>query len=169
MPALDDILKNFALFVDGRGYAGNVEEVNPPKLTRKTEEMRNGGMDASYEVDLGMEKLELSFTLSSYDKNVLALFGLAPGNAVPLTLRGALESADGTNTPVVINMRGELKETDPGSWKPGTHATLKGTVSLSYYKYTQGGSVLHEIDVFNMVRVIGGVDQLAAMRSNLGI
>jgi P2 family phage contractile tail tube protein len=34
---LDDILKNMALFVDGRGYAGNVEELTLPKLTMKTE------------------------------------------------------------------------------------------------------------------------------------
>ena len=31
------ILKNFNLFVDGRGYAGRAEEVSPPKLSIKTE------------------------------------------------------------------------------------------------------------------------------------
>ena len=30
------ILKNFNLFVDGRGYAGKADEVTPPKLTIKT-------------------------------------------------------------------------------------------------------------------------------------
>lgn len=38
------ILKNFNLFVDGRGYAGKAEEVTPPKLSLKTQEF--GGMDA---------------------------------------------------------------------------------------------------------------------------
>ncbi|SMG63879.1 Phage major tail tube protein, partial [methanotrophic bacterial endosymbiont of Bathymodiolus sp.] len=58
---LDDILKNMALFVDGRGFAGNVEELTLPKLTLKTEEFRNGGMDAPIEVEMGMEKLESEF------------------------------------------------------------------------------------------------------------
>ena len=52
------ILKNFNLFVDGRGYAGKAEEVTPPKLTIKTEEFRGGGMDVPAAVDMGMEKLE---------------------------------------------------------------------------------------------------------------
>ena len=46
------ILKNFNLFVDGRGYAGRTEEVTPPKLTIKTEELRAGGMDAPISIDL---------------------------------------------------------------------------------------------------------------------
>ncbi len=166
---LDDILKNFAVFVDGRGYAGNAEEVTPPKLTEKTEEMRLGGMDAPLEVGLGMEKLECSFSLTKYDKAILKRFGLSPGNVTPLTLRGSLESEDGTKTPVVLNMRGKVKEIDEGTWKAGEKATLKITMPLSYYKRTHGGEVAHEIDVINMIRIIGGVDQLKEMRSHLGL
>ena len=29
------ILKNFNLFIDGRGYVGKCDEVNPPKLSIK--------------------------------------------------------------------------------------------------------------------------------------
>jgi P2 family phage contractile tail tube protein len=68
------ILKNFNLFIDGRGYVGKVEEVNPPKLNIKTEEFRAGGMDSPVMVDMGVEKLEGSFTLLEYDKDVLKQF-----------------------------------------------------------------------------------------------
>ena len=61
-----DVLKNMNLFVDGRGYAGVVDELTPPKLTMKTEEHRAGGMDAPVELDMGMEKLEASFSLKKY-------------------------------------------------------------------------------------------------------
>ena len=57
------ILKNFNLFIDGRGYVGKCEEVNPPKLSIKSEEYKAGGMDAPIAIDMGMEKLEASFTL----------------------------------------------------------------------------------------------------------
>ena len=67
------ILKNFNLFVDGRGYAGRAEEVTPPKLTIKTEELRAGGMDAPISIDLGMEKLECGFSLVEYDPNLMQL------------------------------------------------------------------------------------------------
>ncbi|MGB0503599.1 MAG: phage major tail tube protein [Thalassolituus sp.] len=166
---LDDILKNMALFVDGRGFAGNVEELTLPKLTLKTEEFRNGGMDAPIEVEMGMEKLESEFTLTRFDKNVLKLFGLAPGQLTPLTIRGAVISDDGTQTAVVVNLQGIVREMDPGNWKPGEKATLKIMMALRYYKLTHGGDVVHEIDIPNMVRTIGGVDQLSAVRSALGI
>jgi P2 family phage contractile tail tube protein len=133
---LDDILKNMALFVDGRGYAGNVEELTLPKLTLKTEEFRNGGMDAPIEVEMGMEKLESEFTLTRFDKNVLKLFGLAPGQLTPLTIRGAVISDDGTQTAVVVNLQGIVREMDPGNWKPGEKATLKVMLALRYYKLT---------------------------------
>jgi hypothetical protein len=166
---LNSILKNFNLFVDGRGYAGNCEEITPPKLTLKTEEFRNGGMDAPVEVEMGLEKLEASFTLTKYDADVLKLFGLAPGHSKPLTFRGSVIGEDGVETAVSIQVQGMLKEVDQGSWKPGDKATLKGTVSCKYYKHIIGGVVIHEIDVANMIRKVNGVDQLAVTRRNLGM
>lgn len=166
---LDQILKNMSLFVDGRGYAGNAEEISLPKLTLKTEEMRNGGMDAGVAVDMGMEKLECSFTLTSFDPDVLKLFGLTAGQVTPLTMRGHVESEDGTSAAVAVNLRGKITEMDFGSWKPGDKATVKASVALRYYKLTHAGEVLHEIDVVGMKRIIGGVDQLAATRASLGL
>lgn len=166
---LDNILKNMNLFVDGRGMAGDIEEITLPKLTSKTEEFRNGGMDAPIEVEMGMEKLEAGFTLTAFLKEVLSLWGLATGNIKPLTIRGSLSSEDGTETGVIINLRGMIKEVDMGSWKPGDKSVTKFAVALRYYKLTVGGQVIHEIDVPNMIRIIGGVDQLATTRANLGL
>jgi len=109
------ILKNFNLFVDGRGFVGRVEEVNPPKLTIKTEEFRGGGMDAPASIDMGMEKMEASFTLAEYDKEVLKQFGLISGNAVQVTLRGAMQD-DETTSPIVIKLRGMYTEMDMGKF-----------------------------------------------------
>ncbi len=166
---LDEILKNMSLFVDGRGYAGNVEEVSLPKLALKTEEFRGGGMDAPMDIDMGMEKLEAEFTLTKFDRDVLKLFGLSPGRVTPLTMRGHIESEDGTAAAVIVNLRGKVREIDFGNWKPGDKATLKASLSLSYYKLTHSNEVLHEIDVAGMKRIIGGIDQLAATRASLGL
>lgn len=167
--AARDVTKNINLFVDGRGYAGQVEEINPPKLTLKTEEFRAGGMDAPIELTMGLEKLEADFSLVSYDKDVLAMFGVAEGVTVPFVAREALESFDGTVTPVVYTMRGKIKEIDPGTKKPGEKPSLKISLALTYYKMQHGGTVVHEIDVQNMVRIVNGVDVLIAQRAALGI
>ncbi|UYM14250.1 phage major tail tube protein [Endozoicomonas euniceicola] len=169
MSFVNDVLKNVRMFVDGRGYASDVEELTPPKLTIQTEDYRGGGMDAPVGLDMGMEKLEASYTLVSFDRDVLALFGVAPGQDIPLTFRGALESYDGTVTAVVYEMRGKIREIDPGTWKGGDKPSLSCTMDLHYYKLTHGGSVIHEIDVMNMKRVINGVDRLAQVRDAIGL
>ena len=162
------ILKNFNLFIDGRGYVGKVEEVNLPKLNIKTEEFRAGGMDAPAMIDMGIEKLEGSFTLLEYDKDVLKQFGLVGGNAVPLTLRGAIQ--DDTNvSALVIKLRGMYTEMDMGKLSAGEKGTLQCTIACRYYSLEMDGEKLIEIDIDNMTRVIGGQDKLADVRKALGI
>lgn len=162
------ILKNFNLFVDGRGYAGRAEEVSPPKLALKTEEFRGGGMDAPAVIDLGMEKLEASFSLVEYDSEILKQFGLVSGNSVQITLRGALVD-DNTTTPMVIGLRGMFTELDMGKFKAGDKATLQCSVACRYYSLEIDGQNIVEIDVDNMVRKIDGQDVLADIRSALGM
>jgi P2 family phage contractile tail tube protein len=169
MAAARNVLKNINLYVDGRGQAGQVEEYNPPKITLKTEEFQGGGMYAPLELTMGHEKLETDFSLISYDPDVLALFGVAEGQQIQFTARGALESYDGSVTAVVHNMRGKIKEIDRGTWKPGEKPSLKISMALSYYKEVHGGRVIHEIDVENMVFVRNGVDLLSAIRGAIGI
>lgn len=167
--AASDVRKNLNLFVDGRGFAGQVEEFNAPKLAIKVEEFRAGGMNAPIDLDMGQEKMECDFSLIKYSKDVLSLFGLAPGNTVPLVVREALESFDGTATPVVHTIRGKIKEIDPGTSKSGEKSSLKITMTLTYYKLQHGSTVAQEIDVVNMVHMINGVDRLAAQRAALGM
>ena len=168
MPARD-VLKNYHLIVDGRGYAGQVEEYSPPDLALVIEEHRAGGMDTATPIDMGMEPLESSFTLAAYDRNVLALFGVREGNTVPLTVHGGLESEDGTVTKVLHAMRGKITKVARGTWKAGEKATMQITLRLTYYREEHGGQPLHEIDVENYVRRIDGVDQLAELRTALAL
>lgn len=167
--AARDVRKNLNLFVDGRGYAGQVEEFNAPKLALVTEEFRGGGMDAPVELTMGMEKLEADFSLISYDRDVLSKFGVKEGAFVPFVARESLESFDGTVTAVVHTMRGKIREIDPGTSKAGDKPSLKVTMSLVYYKLEHGSSPVIEVDVENMVRSINGNDALAPTRTALGL
>jgi len=167
--AARDVRKNLNLFVDGRGYAGQVEEFNAPKLALVTEEFRGGGMDAPVELTMGMEKLKADFSLISYDRDVLSKFGVKEGAFVPFVARESLESFDGTVTAVVHTMRGKIREIDPGTSKAGDKPSLKVTMSLVYYKLEHGTTPVIEVDVENMVRAINGNDALAPTRAALGM
>lgn len=167
MSAAAQILKNFNLYVDGRGYAGNAEEVQLPALNVTGEDYRAGGMDAAIEIDMGMEKLEASFKLSKWESNIDSLFR-SPGQ-VPMTFRGALEDLDGTVKPVVVKMLGKIHGIEPDAATPGAKASKTYRVPLVSYSYTIDGRVVHDIDVRNMKCVIDGTDRLAAQRKAIGL
>jgi P2 family phage contractile tail tube protein len=167
MAVATNILKFFSLFVDGRGYAGEAEEIQLPNLAILEEEFRAGGMDAPIGIDMGMEKLEASFNLGTNSKEVLARFGLA--GETQFTARGSLQNPDGVTEAVTLQMRGKISGTEAGSWQGGQKAGRSYNLSLTYYRYEQGGVVIHEIDIPNMIRIVNGVDQLAEHRRNIGL
>jgi len=163
------VLKNMNLFVDGRGYAGRVDEIELPKLTLKTEEHRAGGMDAPVEIDLGMEKLEAGLTIADYDPDVFKLFGLLDRQDTPVTVRGAIQRQGEAAQPVVISLRGGWKEIDSGTWKTGDKSTLKVSAALNYFRLTIAGEEVVEVDARNLVRKVGGIDQMVEIRNAIGL
>jgi len=169
MSAAAQILKNFNLYVDGRGYAGNVDEVQLPALTITEEDYRAGGMDAPVGIDMGMEKLEATFKLSKFDRDVITKWGISAGTRVPLTLRGALESLDGNVVPVVVSLVGSIRVMETDAITPGSKAAMTFTMTATSYRYEQDGETLIDIDVLNMTRIIGGVDRLAQIRNAIGL
>ena len=162
------VLKDIDVYVDGRGYAGVAEEVEPPKLEVRTEEFRPAGYDAPMEIDMGLNKLECTITTTGISKDLMRLWGVTTGDPVGLTLRGAQEDGLGAVESVRMDLRGRGKTVDPGTWKTGARVPSKMMFSLVYYKLEVDGEVMHEVDVPGMIRIVNGVDQLAARRAALG-
>lgn len=164
-----NILKNFNLTVDGRGEIGAIDEYTPTVFEILTEAIRGGGMDSEDDVDMGMAPLEVTFKMNGYDLEVMSLWGLGQGSTVPLTARGWLQDEDGVNTPIIHNMTGRITKMEQETWKAGERSGVSFTVRPKYFKITHGSTVTHEIDIKGGVRMVGGVDQLAGMRSALGL
>lgn len=162
-------LKNYNLFVNGIGYAGKVVEATMPVIKIKTEEHRAGGMDAPVELDMGMEKLEGKFVLEDYDPATAKLLGGLTADT-PFTFRGAIQAQGETAAQAVaIKITGFVKSRDLGSPKPGDKAPISFEFAARTYQETINGEVVIDIDVVNMKRVIGGVDQLASIRAAIGM
>lgn len=167
---LPRILKNFNIFVNGKGLAGVADEFERPKISLKTDDHRAGGMDSEIEVDMGTEKMEAKFKLADPDPDVLGLVGLADGNSARVVAKGSyVRDTDNTRIAVVAEMVGRIKSTDGGAWKSGDKAQDDYEMSVNYYKLTVGGREIYEIDVENMIRRINGVDQLAGIRADIGL
>ena len=165
------IITNFNLFIDGVGMAGLVEEFNMPKITRKVEEYRNGGMFAPADLDLGMEKLESDFSVTGYNKDIIKKYAVNAVDGVLVRLLAA-ESPDAASTStdaVEVVMRGRWKELDFGAIKGGDKNTTKVTFPQTYFKYVVNGEVILEIDTINMIFKIDGKDILADTRKALSM
>jgi len=163
-------LKNFNLFINGENYIGKVAEITLPKLSAKMEEFRGGGMDAPIDIDLGMEKLTMEWTLGGYEAQVLRQFGAPVHNAVALRFNGAIQSEDQFAVrPLEIVVLGRHSEIEFGTSKPGDDTTKKITSTLSYYRLSLDDEVVIEIDIPNLVKRMGGVDVLASTRLALGL
>jgi len=164
------VLKNFNAFVNGRGMAGLVDEAELPELSIRTEEHRAGGMDGTAEMDMGQEPMRSRLVFAEYNAEVFKLFGLANGNAARIVLRGAARrDSDGVVTPIVAELHGRIIRIAQGTWQAGQKATAEVEMTVNYYRLNVAGEDLIEIDVENFKRIVGGVDQLAAMREALAL
>ena len=164
---LPRILKGFSASVDGRGYIGRIETCKLPDLTIQTESYRGAGMDAPVSHDMGMEALSVSLTFAEYDPNLITLFGLMSANTA-VVLRGAVQRQGEQSGSVVIRLTGGCKQVARDNWQQGQKGSMTVVFDCNKYTEEQDGAVLVDIDIINMVRVIGGVDQLASMRAALG-
>ncbi|KVU67072.1 phage major tail tube protein [Burkholderia ubonensis] len=168
--ALPSKLKNFNVFEDGVSYVGQVPEIQLPKLSRKMEAYRGGGMNAEVDIDLGMEKLELGLTMGGFMKEMFKTWGTSKIDGVTVRFAGSYQRDDTEETDAVeVYVRGRYKEIDPGKAKSGDNADQTGTLSLSYYRLVSNGETLIEIDIPNFIEIVGGKDRLAEQRRALGL
>ncbi len=162
--------KNMNLFNEGLSYLGEVASVTLPVLTRATEPWRGGGMNAPVKADMGMEGLEMEWTIGGLDNTALRQWGVTSVDGVLLRFAGAYQrETTGAVDAVEVVVRGRHEEIDMGEQKPGEDTEQKVKTAVAYYKLTMNGFVEIEIDILNMIERVGGVDRLAAQRAAIGV
>lgn len=170
--ALPRKLKFMNLFNDANNYQGIVEELTLPKLTRKLEAYRGGGMNGSANVDLGLDDgaLDSEVTLGGIEAQIYTQWGITKVDGVMLRFVGSFQRDDtGEIVAVEVVTRGRYSEFDSGNYKQGDNTQTKLSAKNTYYKLTMGGRVLIEIDTVNMVEIVDGVDRLAEHRRAIGM
>lgn len=166
MARLPRLLKHFNLYLDGEDYAGRADALTLPNLAFTMEDHRAGGMDGVKRVELGMEAMTVSITISDASP---ALIGLMGRDDVPIVARGSVQAQGARPEPVVINMRGMFSGIEFAEWRGANKSTQTMTGELDYFRYRQVDVEYCEIDILNMVRRFNGVDQLAEHRANIGV
>lgn len=168
--ALPRTLKYFNVFYQGNNFAGQVLEFELPKLGRKMEGYRPGGVSGEIESDVGLEKLECEHTYAGLMREIFNDFGIQKVDGVQLRFAGSYQHEDTGNIDAVeVVVRGRHSEIDPGKAKSGDKTEFKVKSALTYYKLTINGEVVIEIDLLNMIENVNGTDRLADHRTAIGL
>ncbi|WP_053982234.1 phage major tail tube protein [Marinagarivorans algicola] len=169
--AADNLLKNYSVMVDGIGKAGNCGAYKPPVLTIKTTDFQSGDMDMAVPVDDGMEPMEATYSVYGMDEQSHRLFGFVNGSGLGVTVRTSYQNRDGQVKACVDELRGTITGVERDEQTTGSQKEkmTKVTMKLQYYRSVFDGQELVEIDAINGVRKLGGVDQLANIRSAMGL
>ncbi|WP_296250328.1 phage major tail tube protein [Pseudomonas sp. UBA4194] len=170
--ALPKKLKNMVLFNDGNSYVGQSKSVTLPKLGRKLESFRGGGMDGPVKVDLGHsdDGIQMEWTLGGWDLTALRQYGAVSASGILLRWAGSVQQDDsGVVSAVEVVVRGRHEEIDMGDAEAGEDTEHKFTTSCTYYKLSIDNNVEIEIDLLNFIFNVNGEDRLAEHRKALGI
>ena len=170
--ALPRKLKHLNMFVDGDNWVGIAESFTPAKLTRKFEKYRGGGMAGAADIDMGLddEALATSFVVGGYVADLVRKMSASKVDGVMIRFAGSYQRDDtGEVSSVEIVCRGRFTERDGGEQKTGENTQTTINMTNVYYKETEDGDVLCEIDVVNMVEKVNGEDKMEAHRRAIGL
>ena len=149
-------------------YYGLTDSVTPPSLTVRRLEMPIAG-DSIQWADGGLEPMELTFESKRYSGNLDALLL----HEVQLTITGALVTGAVARSYKII-ARGTVTEVRGDPWTPGETPPKALLLDLFAYRVSETPNngaefVACDINTRVMKREISGFDQLAALRTALGI
>lgn len=170
--AMPSKLKNMNLFNEGESYLATAKSVTLPKLSRKMEAYRGGGMNGPIKIDMGMgdDGVMIEWTLGGMDMTAVRQYASSEVGGVGLRFAGAYQrDDDGSVDAVEVVVRGRHEEIDMGDAAPGEDTEHKIKTNCSYYKLTVNGRVEVEIDVLNYIENVNGTDRLAAQRRAIGL
>lgn len=167
MANVPEKLINFKVYQDGNDLVG-IADVQLPSLDAMTETVKGAGI------------------AGEFDSPVLGHFGsmetvlnwrtleLAMQTGVNLDLRGAQQIYDSASGKYKVGnvkcvVRGVPKKTELGKLDVGATTGTANTIETAYIKVTIDGETVLELDKFNYICNIGGVDYMADVREALGM
>lgn len=165
-------LINFRVYNNGADLVGSAD-VTLPKLNAMTQTVKGAGIAG--EIDspvLGhYSSTEVEINFRTIDKDSI---NLDSPKGHHLDIRGAQQVYDSSTGEYVVKklklvVRGVPKTDDLGKLDVGATTDTKLTLECDYVKLSIDGETQIELDKYNYIANIGGVDYLADVRDALGL
>lgn len=171
MPKIDELVVNYAIYENATEYLGTTE-VELPDIAFLTEEISGAGIGGKVE-DIIMGHIEAMSTTFSFRTVTAAAAKLMTPKVHKIDLRVAQQRANTRTSETDISkvkhiMKVKPKTTKLGKVSAASTADVSGEYAVSYYAMYIDGKCMTEIDPYNYICKINGVDYLAAVRKALG-
>ena len=165
-------LINFRVYQDGADLLG-VADVSLPSLEAMTETVKGAGVAGEVDSPVlghyGSMEVQLNWR-TLYKPNAL----LAAPKGVMLDMRAANQVKDSESGAYKVQaikcvVRGVPKNSELGNLDVGTTSDTATTIEVDYLKVTIDGEDVIELDKYNYICKVGGVDYLSEVREALGL
>ncbi len=167
---LPDKINNFNVYDGKTKLIGVSSEITLPSFEPLTDTLNVAGMAGEIESEVigsfGSLKIEIPF------ENLSSDFFEFAASTNPVVIRGAMEVFN-TQTqakksiPVVITIKGRTLTVNPGTFKKGGKGQPSISKEVTYIKITVDGKTQVELDKLNSIFIMGGVDLLKKVRSQI--
>ncbi len=170
MSKIPTLLNNFNTYGGGHKFVGVSAEVTLPNFEYLTETIDGSGIGGEIE-----EAVEGSFgsleTETTFQNIGLEMFEFITQTGI-ITYRGSMQMTDtGSQTNdfsgIVVTTKGKVKSFDLGTLKKGGKGEPKVVREITYCKITIGGVNVLELDKYNLVWKLNGVDRLQKVRAQI--
>ncbi len=159
-------IRNYSAFLDGVGYFGKCTKATLPAVKMTTMAHRGAGMDGPLAVDMGTEAMKAAMSFMEWAPELYRQFGNRPR----LTLRpAAMGERDFAADAIEFEVGGKCSGLDHDELSAGAEMKLMLDFEVDYYRIAHNGTDVVEIDIERGIRKIGGVDQMAELRTAMGL
>lgn len=172
MNQVPEKLINFRVYEDGVDLLG-IADVELPSIDVMTETIKGAGIAGEIESPVLGHFGNMTCKVN-WRTVVKPTIHLAAPKAHNLDFRGATQIYNaGTGEynvhPIKVTVRGIPKKTELGKFEVGATGDASNEFEVIYLKVTVNGEEIMEIDKFNYICKINGVDYLKQVRQALGL
>ncbi|RKJ18425.1 phage tail protein [bacterium D16-50] len=167
---LPDKINLFNVYDGKTRLVGVSAEVSLPSFDPLTDTLNVAGLAGEIESEVvgsfGSMKIEIPF------ENLYEDFFVFAASTNPIVIRGSMEvfnmqTQAKDSRAIVITVKGRTLNINPGTFKKGGKGNPSVTKEITYIKITIDGATQVELDKLNSIFVLGGVDLLAKVRSQI--
>jgi len=159
-------IKEINVFINGIGYLGSAKNFKIPTIEVETTELK-GAMSANVSTG-AIKPLECELKISTLDLNVYAALGSnLAGVKIPLLLKASLIE-DGKEHAVSVAISGDILSYEVGDMENGKEVELALKIAVRFESVSIDGVPMLIYDYNNLICIVGGVDLMSKVRSNLG-